>query len=74
MSLSTPGPLRVPLKIVAMNIDYRLLERAMFDETVWWAEDWEPWLRLRWIVPLAVWLEPMSIYTKHSRQPALTSN
>ena len=42
-----------------------VLEHGMFDETVWWAEDWETWLRMTWIVKFGIWHEPMSIYIKH---------
>jgi cellulose synthase/poly-beta-1,6-N-acetylglucosamine synthase-like glycosyltransferase len=43
-----------------------VLSHGMFDETVWWAEDWEVWLRMMWKVRLAFWHEPMAIYTKHA--------
>jgi glycosyltransferase involved in cell wall biosynthesis len=49
-----------------------VLAHGMFDETVWWAEDWEAWLRMIWAVPFAVWHEPMSIYIKHAE--AATTN
>jgi glycosyltransferase involved in cell wall biosynthesis len=43
-----------------------VLTHGMFDETVWWAEDWEVWLRMLWSVDFAIWHEPMAIYTKHA--------
>ncbi len=43
-----------------------VLAHGMFDESVWWAEDWEVWLRMLWAVDFAIWHEPMAIYTKHA--------